>query len=430
VWSLQWLATLNKKQSQEPSGSDAPRWCPCIPNKKGKKGSRVPKKTQKRPANLRLSRPTTTTAAVMRGAGGMVRVTHREYVGSYTASSISGFVTIGRTDGYDLNPSNSALFPWLAPMALNFERFRFNALKFKIASANGTTLISGRHYITVDYDWDDPLPADKREFLGNQYTVSASLEQDLTLNLNPRLMHADMPWKYVKSPTRADPEPRTNYCGFILAAIDAIGSQCQLDFWVEYDVTLSTPQFDSVDPESLSRPEYSTSVVTAPTTDSTHITQVPLPASGVNFARMVTIPGAPSYLGVNLTNAVDIRKVNGGSAIIRTRISETGATPATVMSKVGLWTKAQVYDAVGTLLGTIKADTTTGSQGVEAAVAPAILSSLSTLGAETTWLVTMFPKLIKLSFASAAFVHLFTEGSASIGPSRVSCDLLSTMRPL
>lgn len=369
----------------------------------------------------------------MRGSAGSVRVIHKEYVGSATTINMASpetFMLLGRADGYDINPGSASLFPWLAPMALNFERFRFNSLRFKATTACSVTSASGRIYLTVDYDWDDPIPHNKREFVNNQYTVSGPLTKDLTLSTSPRLLHADMPWKYVKSPTRADPEPRTNYCGFLLAAADAVGSSVAIDLWVEYDVTLSTPQFDSVDPEFLSRPEYNTSLATTPTVPAgSHIFQVPLPTSGVNFVRAM-VPNAPTHAGVVLKDAIDIRKVNAGSLLINTRLSETGVTPASIFGKMNANTTVNVYDALGTLITNINANPRSGRDGVESVVAADDPAAVSNPGAGVTWLVTVLPGLIKAVHATAAFLHVFNIAASQIGPSKVSCDLTGLLRSL
>jgi len=315
-------------------------------------------------------------------------------------------------------------------MAINFERYRFNSLRFKACSAASTEM-TGRIYLTVDYDWDDPLPHSKREFLGNQYTVSGPCWQDLTLNINPKLVHADMPWKYCRSPTRADPEPRTNFGGFILVGCDAATTSAQFDFWVEYDVTLATPQFDSVDPEFLSRPEYSTSEITKPTVPTGgYILQPPLPLSGTNYVRD-SVPNGPSYAGVPLSNVVDIRKVNSGSLSVNTRLSESGVAPSAIMGKMGTAAKIRVFDATGNVLGDLTADANSGSSsGVEQRISAEDPSLLGTAGAYVSWLVTMTPSLIKLAHSAAAFVAILNYGSSPIGAGKVSSNVASYLRPI
>jgi hypothetical protein len=53
-----------------------------------------------------------------------------------------------------ITPTNKYMFPWLAPMAAGYEKYRFKKLQFMFRSTAATTS-SGLTYLAIDYDPGD-----------------------------------------------------------------------------------------------------------------------------------------------------------------------------------------------------------------------------------------------------------------------------------
>lgn len=207
-------------------------------------GSRKPNKTVGPPVAVnslaRQSRP------MMNGKENLI-ISRKEFVGSVTNGTVKGFaLTLPSlsTPGYDLNPSVVSMFPWLSRIAVCYERFRFNKLKFHFIPSQPTTT-GGRFYAAVDYDFDDSVATSKTQLMGNSAAVEVPIWQECELTCNPAALNRELPYRYVSASSRmAYVESRTTYAGFLMCAFDTQTLLCSMDLWVEYTVEFVTPVFD------------------------------------------------------------------------------------------------------------------------------------------------------------------------------------------
>lgn len=173
-----------------------------------------------------------------------LRVQHRELagtlgtaVGNFNLDPISA-----ATPGYDLNPGNSRLFPWLSQTANLFEQYRFVKVVVRVVPTQATS-VAGRCYLAVDLDIDDSVPVSAQQLMSNKYAVEGPMWQAMELACPGVDLMRDMPWKYCSAQHRVNPEPRTAYCGFLCfgATSPTAGTW---DLWIEYDVEFRSPCLD------------------------------------------------------------------------------------------------------------------------------------------------------------------------------------------
>lgn len=298
---------------------------------------------------------------------GNIVIKRSEWVTTLTTKSTSYALlgVSGSEPGFDFNPACTFLFPWISSIALNFERFRFRNLRFRLISSAATTT-AGRVYMAVDYDYDDPPAATKLALMNNRSTVEGPVWKDLTLSCSTPELHRDMPEKFVAHPTRSGGvEPRTAYCGYLMVAAEtAVGVSWDLE--VSYEVELCVPVLDS--PDAISTFGDTSPHTTAPA----DVTAV-LPAYGNGYGRIITdllkisgapltpiVPGAgtvppltlPLPFSSNAYSGYDLSRAPArGLLTFFADLAWTTYTPLDVLSQlsVGSWT--YLYDAAGKYLG-------------------------------------------------------------------------------
>lgn len=307
-----------------------------------------------------------TSVPQVSGAGGVVRVTHREFVGSVTNGSVTGFALTAvsaSTPGYDLNPASSIMFPWLANVATSFERYRFNSMSFKFVPSSPTST-AGRFYAAVDYDYDDPVPLTKQGLMTNASAIEVPVWMEAVLSTRSNELHRDQPFKYVSTQTRNNfVEPRTAYCGYLMCAFDTPTVNLLYDIWVEYTVEFHLPVCDPVDTIASATPVL---------TDTAALTSVGGGATKwglldilpvVNSALKIVAPGnvftpfldLVTPVGATLcpTTAYDIRGCRNKSIIeVIGEYIVTGATPAAVLG-AAVGTPVYAFDDKGGYLGQV-----------------------------------------------------------------------------
>ena len=339
-------------------------------------------------------------------------VSRREFVGTATNASATSFVMSAVSvsmPGYDFNPSEPTMFPWLSQIANSYERFRFNRVNLEfVPSAAAST--AGRYYVAVDYDYDDAVPTTKAGMMGNATAVEAAIWQPCRLECDPRALNADMPARYVSCTTRGlAVEGRTAFAGYMMIAFDTPTANQLVDIWVEYEVELSTPVYDAA---FIQDPGWGT--------DSSYTELVP--AQGTGYARAVPASfsanpaGAVRYVltgqaGIPVLRstifgsaftypyALDIKDANGkGILELTTAITAPALSPEQIILNSPI-PEFSVLDSLGNYL--ISVSTLTGNQRVWGAKLPAEL----TLAGKTAYTtVTLLLRNLLREFPSARFL--------------------------
>jgi hypothetical protein len=175
-------------------------------------------------------------------------VSSREHMATLSGNS-APFLLLGSSGtfpGYDLNPGNRLVFPWLSLVASAYEKYRFEQLSFEVVPRNPST-VSGAVYLALDYDWDDNPATNVAEFMSNRGAINSDVWTPATLNVDVRRLNEDVPWRYVADFPRTDSSQRMVYGGFLMLAIAGTSASVSFDVYVNYRVKLSLPALHSVD---------------------------------------------------------------------------------------------------------------------------------------------------------------------------------------
>lgn len=173
---------------------------------------------------------------------GDIDVSHKEYVASLTGTSVP-FLMLGNSafvPGYDINPGNTLLFPWLSKIAGGFEKFRFERLTFELVPHNPTTA-AGAVFMAVDYDYDDAVPTDPADLMINRGAVAGDVWTPKELKVDVPRMNEGLPWRFVESSGRSNSGSRLSYGGYAMVAIQGCAAAVTFDLYVAYSVRFSLP---------------------------------------------------------------------------------------------------------------------------------------------------------------------------------------------
>lgn len=415
---------------------DSPRICTGIPYMQNMTKSKSnPVKKQERPAKkapvargviARAERPSLTA----NGTG--IRVQHREFVGSATNGENKGYHLTDVSEaipGYDINPGNAKLFPWLSGLAGNFERFRFTRLCLRFIPSQPTTT-AGRFYAAVDYDYDDAVAANKAQLLGNATALDVPVWMEASLELDPRQLHPDMPWKYVSLSSRSNfVEPRTAYCGFLMCAYDTQAEDLTYDIWAEYVVEFQLPvvEYSVVyGPDSTTGSYAAISNITSVGSGSTKGGAIPITAL-LGAPLKTVVPGsggvpplAVTALGgsIPLPAAIDLLGAKPGSVLTMLHdISVTGVTPATLLGTNDAKGRLYGFDAQGFPVPEVASTL----ESVVAQVGPLTASQISTAGALSRSVSTWFLSQLLALYPTLRYVSAITTSNGALGAGAGGC---------
>lgn len=178
--------------------------------------------------------------------GGDMRVRHREYV-----RDVAGSVAFGVTS-IPVNPGMRPLFPWLAMIAMRFESYRFNSLRFFLNTLAPTSA-TGSVILAVDYDAADAAPSSKLQAMAYRSSVRGAPWQDLEWQGLGEDLHK-LKSNYVRiAALPANLDIKTyDIANLHIITQGQAGTTAVSELYVEYDVTLMTPQIESDDTGSLS----------------------------------------------------------------------------------------------------------------------------------------------------------------------------------
>jgi hypothetical protein len=178
---------------------------------------------------------------ILRTSQGSCNIKHKELIANIT----DGATFAASLQNFSCNPGLAATFPWLSQEAAGWERYRFNSLRFyyltRVSSATAGSVI-----MAPDYDASDASPVSEQILSSFQGSVEASLWKDLSCSLARGAMHADEKEKFVRVgvvPANSDIRLYDVANMIVSTTGGAVGLVGK--FWVEYDVTLFTPQIPS-----------------------------------------------------------------------------------------------------------------------------------------------------------------------------------------
>lgn len=191
------------------------------------------------------------TSYVMRNPNPLkqLRLRHAEFatdlVGDGSSFKIGHFV---------VNPGSSSVFPWLSRIAPNFESYVFNSLSFTYVPACATTQ-NGSMGLSPDYDATDNtdnthIPYTKAQVCAFQDSCRTPVWQPVTMTCTPSNLHKRKQY-YVRESVDASTVPgvgdRSSDALLIYYWFSGVSEDVGGELWVEYDITLFTPQRGPVD---------------------------------------------------------------------------------------------------------------------------------------------------------------------------------------
>jgi len=154
-----------------------------------------------------------------------------------------------QTNVLRINPGNSNCFPWLSTLANSFETYQLHKLSFEYCPTCPSST-PGYHAMMVEYDADDDPPGTKSAFLMNETAYSGTVWSPMKLNCDSHMLKSIGPDRYTRprGVTPADQELKLYDAGFLCwtSAGNPSPQTTIGEIWVEYDVTLLSPQQPNV----------------------------------------------------------------------------------------------------------------------------------------------------------------------------------------
>lgn len=276
-----------------------------------------------------------------------ITLSHREFVTSFSENSVP-FKLMGNSayaPGYDLNPANVLLFPWLSVIARGYEKYRFERVTFELVPRNPTTM-SGSVYFGFDYDFDDSVASTEAELMVNRGAVSGDVWTPKQLNVDIKRLNEDVSWRYCQLGLRGEGTGRMVYGGFLMVGVSGTSAQVSFDLFVTYTVKLSLPGIHTVIANKSLKYAASRAL---PAVDFTGFTA--LPDVGPSLKR-VSVSDTPISTYFDAASQVYKIADSASNGLLRfvAKPATTGATPESFA--IDTVSSAVIYDSDGGVLDT------------------------------------------------------------------------------
>lgn len=219
---IQYIMNNNRKKAKQLS----------IQGKKVKMASLARSVTvRNRPPRIRLTN----------GPGGRQNYTvdHREYV-----QDINGSVGFAVTK-FSINPGLTSLFPWLCPIARQYETYIVNRMQYEFETQRAST-VDGRVMLFVDYDASDTTPVNKGQLLNEASAVSSPVRESCVHTSLVHNLHKFSKEKFVRSGTIDDnTDIKTVDVGNLFVATQGCADTSAVgELYIDYSITFSTTNSD------------------------------------------------------------------------------------------------------------------------------------------------------------------------------------------
>lgn len=223
-----------KKSKQAKKKQNPPKSQPAMPKSNPRNSIARP---QQAVAAAYASGQHTGEARVYRSGKDTCRIVHRELL-----QSITGSAAFAVTSTIALNPGLASSFPWLSTQAQAWERYRFNKLRFRYYTRTGTS-VPGSLLMAPDFDAADAPPLSETIASSYEFCEEDAPWKDITCDLPQRSLMGDMKEKYIRSGALQPNQDIKTYDAGNLFVCTVDGTAVGWGkLWVEYDVTLFTPQ--------------------------------------------------------------------------------------------------------------------------------------------------------------------------------------------
>lgn len=244
------------------------------------------------------------------------RIAHREYLGDVVASGVAGQFKINK---YSVNPGLFATFPWLCPIASQYDQYKLNGMVVCFNSLSSTfsgTSSLGSVIIATDYDIADAGYTSKQQMANSEFAVSGNAAQSLIHPIECAPKERPQSIYYTRTtgvPAGSDPR-FYDFCNFYVATSGCTASQVVGELWISYDITFYKPQIEGglLGRTLLSYRGRSTTGITLATP----------------FGNMVTQPQTNFIPTIDLDDITFPPELSGATFLISYHILATTATMA------------------------------------------------------------------------------------------------------
>lgn len=175
-----------------------------------------------------------------------IRIIYREYLGDvYTHPTSAGAFNIA---SYDINPGLVSTFPWLNPIAQQYEQWTPNGIAFEFKSTSSdyvSTQALGSVIMATEYDQLDSVFANKQEMLNSAYANEFKPSCDGVHGVECAREDRPLQILYVRAQTVPSTGDIRDYdCGrFSIATQGGATANLNLgSLYVHYDITLRKEQ--------------------------------------------------------------------------------------------------------------------------------------------------------------------------------------------
>lgn len=176
------------------------------------------------------------------------RIMEREYIGDIVAGALSGSSTIFSASTYNLNPTDSATFPWLSQIAHLYDQWEPNGIVFEFVSTsseyNGSSQALGTVIMATEYDPYDSSFADKQTMENADYSCSTKPAHGLLHGIECAPKERTTSLLYTSTDNGA-PLFASTLGKFVLATQGCSVAGVNLgELWISYDITFYKKQLE------------------------------------------------------------------------------------------------------------------------------------------------------------------------------------------
>jgi len=313
--------------------------------------------------------------------GQSTRIQHREYLFDLSQGPTAGVFS---NTSFAINPGVLASFPYLAPIAANFEEYRINGLVFEFISTTSPYLAGGAMgsvVMSMQYNPSAPLFSSKIQMENSDFAISARPDQSMVYGVECAMNMQNM--YLVRQGTSAAPLTATDLGIMQIAVQSPIAASTILgEVWVSYDIELMRPKAQTAGAGWLHLSGTGLAVGTFPSVTATQsaigslsgasyansgtgvsVTLPSLPAGTAIYVnaliRQAGATAAPATIGFGCTNSVTANSLGNGIAIDAANFNVSAATGYSTGTQVFIVSGAPVLTvsfpagAVGTTTQTV-----------------------------------------------------------------------------
>lgn len=233
--------------------------CPTNTNRKNKAG--VANNNTNNKTNVRRSNPKTSTTPNIGRANNGIRIKHREFVTSLntTNAGFLGWSTNTTSEGpliLMINPGDGVTFPWLSSIAPNFEHYTIHSIKFSYTSSV-SSFTRGAIAIVPEYDPHNFMERGSPENLPMLLNKVDALKANVWTNNSMTFKRNLGTKKLVRSShhtTHNAEHLRQTEVAVLYVALYSTDNTIDYSFgdlFVEYDISLMTPNYAQRSPKCL-----------------------------------------------------------------------------------------------------------------------------------------------------------------------------------